>query len=184
MKEPTSTKRTVSARDLALILVSASLSFAVALSLRLPTNPDMNNLLGLIGSLIGAALAVAASLVVLARQFETTDERQLRTMRALLSRLRGAGAKLTEPTSALDPARHVREAFTIYHSTRTVAVELQANGPTIAIIAQKLEGRDAITHLHRMIEGGAGVAAADMNQRGEELISLADELTSELGHGL
>ena len=180
---PTSMRK-ITARDVALVVVSASMAGALALSVRLPARPDMNNMLGLIGSLIGAAVAVIAGLIVIARQFETSDERQLRTILALLIKLREAGDDMSQPDAAKDPARYVKNAHTVFHSAQSVASQMQANGPAIAIVAQLMSTSDTATQLQRLIGAGQGIASPDLHQRGEELKTLADDLAERLRAGL
>lgn len=174
----------VSARDAALITISAATAAAIALIMRLPKVPDENNLLGLIGSLIGAAVAVAAGLIVLGRQFETVDERQLNTIRQLLSTLRGQGLSLQHPDALLDPAKYADRAWAAMMATKSVARELQVNGPHIAAVAQLLWDNPMNVHLQRFKDANGGIAGPDLNARGEELVTLADDALGRLTNGL
>lgn len=164
----------ISARDSALVIVAGAIGAASALLLRLPTIPDENNLLGLAGSLIGAAIAVIAGLIVLGRQFETTDERHLRTVRGLLRALRVAGTSLLEPRAALDPPRHVHEATTLFRAVKSVSGELRATSALMALVAQMFEDEHVHGRLIQLGQPGLGISAQDLTNLGNEVVDIAD----------
>src|SRR5438045_332342 len=103
--------RKFSARDAGLIIASGTTGAATALIARLPHVQDENSMLGRFWRLIGSGVAVIAGLIVLARQFETADERHLRTVRELLLILHISGMTLKTQDAPLDPAKHVSRAF-------------------------------------------------------------------------
>lgn len=174
----------VSARDAALVTISAATAAAIASIIRLPKVPDENNLLSLVGSLIGAAVAVAAGLIVLGRQFETVDERQLNTIRQLLTTLRTQGISLRHPDALLDPAKFADRAWAAMMAAKSVARELQVNGPRIAAVAQLLWDNPMNAHLQRFRDAQGGIAGPDLDARGEELVILADDALGRLTAGL
>lgn len=174
----------INARDVALVVVSGSLAAAAALVARLPSRPDENNLLGLIGSLIGAAIAVIAGLLILARQFETADERHLSSLRALINDLRQGGIAMAAHDAALDPVRHVDEGMAAYSACQTIAEDLRANGASVARVAERLRTAKVRRELVRLVEANGGVAAPDLAARGQELTALAEELSDRVKGGL
>lgn len=174
----------INARDAALIVVSGSFAAAAALAARLPARPDENNLLGLIGSLIGAAIAVLAGLLVLARQFETADERHLSTLRALINDLKQAGVAMAADDAALNPARHVDEAVAAYSACETIAEDFRANGASVARVAERLRSAKVRRELARLAEANGGVVAPDLAARGVEIAALAEELSDRVRQGL
>lgn len=174
----------LSARDAGLIIGSLALGSALALASRLPAVPDENNLLGLIGSLVGAAVAVIAGLIILARQFETADERHIKTIRQLLEVLKLRGATMQLADAALDPAKHVKNAFSALCAAKSVTRELQASGPHMAAVAQLLHESDVSGQLIRLNQAGIGIATPDLMARGSEITALADEALRQLASGL
>ena len=173
-----------SAKDWAMIIASSAIGAAVGLMIRLPKLPDENNMLGLVGSLIGAAIAVIAGLLVLARQFETSDERHLRTIRQLLQALNDAGGAMTALNAVNDPVRHVKRAFSALAAAKSVTRELQAAGPHVAAVAQMLDESDVNGQLIRLSQPNIGIAAADLNARGGEVVALANAASQRLNNGL
>jgi uncharacterized membrane protein YccC len=174
----------VSARDVALVIVSAAIGAGLGLLLRLPKVPDENNLLGLIGSLIGAAIAVIAGLIVLARQFERADERHLRTVKQLLAVLKISGMTLRTADARLNPPKHINRALSALQAARSVTRELQANGPHIARVAEILDDSEAGGHLRRLSQPGIGIADPDLSACGESTVGLAERALTMLKDGL
>lgn len=169
-----------------LVVGSAAIGGAIGLWMRLPTKPDENNMLGLFGSLIGAGLAVITGLVVLARQFETADERHLRTTEALLKALKTSATALNSVAATNDPRRYVGYAYSALRSAQSVTRELQAAGPNIAAVAQLLEESDAAAELIRLKNLGPdlGIQVGQLQARGNETVALADNALDKLKGGL
>ena len=163
------------------MVVPSAITGAAALMLRLPAKPDMNNMLGLIGSLIGAAVAVIAGLVVLARQFETTDERHRRTIRNLLLALQESGNKLKKPEAAVNPTQFITHTQMLFRAAKTVSGELRATGAGIAVIATMFEHGDLEQRLAHLSRPGLGVNVAGLSNCGDEVLDLANSSLEFLG---
>ena len=164
----------ISARDIAIVVAAAAFGAGLGLMVRLPKVPDENNLLGLIGSLIGAAIAVIAGLLVLARQFEATDERHLRTVRGLLRGLLKAGTTLREPEAALDPPTPIQHATTLFRAVKSVSGELRATSAMMAIVAQMFEDEQVHGRLIHLGQPGLGINSADLSNLGNEVVDIAE----------
>jgi len=174
-------KLRLTARDLALIIISGAICAATALAFRLPNAPDENNLIGLIGSLIGAAIAVIAGLIVLARQFETVDERNLRTVRNLLLSFRKSGNELKSPAAALDPVKFVTDAQIFFLALKSVTAELRASTPGMAVVAQMFAHGYVEQRLEHLSTPGLGINAVDLENCGNEVVDLAQGSMNLLG---
>ena len=170
--------------EISAALISGAACAGIALFFRLPAKPDGNSLLSLAGSLVGAAIAVAASLVVLSKQFETTDQRHLRTIRNLLTRMKIQGRRMASPHGALDPARYSKEAGAAFRIATAIASEIRSSGPNIAIVSHELESDDFVKHIARFEAANGGISAPDLKARGEELAKLSDDCLQRLTRGL
>jgi hypothetical protein len=173
-----------SARDIAMVTVSMSIGAAVALLARLPAMPDGNAMMGLIGALLGAAVAVIAGLTVLARQFETVDQRNLQTMRTIVARMKVAGRVLGTEDAPLNPVPIVQRAARAFRTGQRISRELQASGPNIAAAAELFDESDLSAHFQRLLVPGIGIATPDLTARSSEIVAFADRVSNQLEQGL
>lgn len=171
----------VTAREFSLVVVSSAISAAIVLATRLPKVPDMNNMLGLMGSLVGAGIAVVAGLLVLARQFEATDERHRRTVRNVLLGLRRSGEELRKPEANLNPTKYVTDAQTLFRAAKAVSSELRATSSSMAVIATMFEHGYVEQRLDHLGTPGLGIHPADLENCGNEVLDLANGSLAFLG---
>jgi len=148
---------------------------------------NVSDWIGFLGSVLGAGITIIGAYVVFHLQNQATDQRQLETIRELLNHLRTAGEIMAGSNGVLDPTACVNTAILSYMTTESVAQHIRASGPRIAYVAQRLEystTKRKLISFQRTIEDGGGIAASDLQARGDEVTQLVDVLLDRLGPGL
>ncbi|MBV9528286.1 hypothetical protein [Sphingomonas sp.] len=177
-------KLNVTARDTGLVIAALAIGAAAGLWTHLPTTPDEDNLLGLIGSLIGAAIALIAGLIVIWRQFETTDQRHLRTVSTLLRAFRKTGISLQEPSALRNPPFYIGQAYSLFKTIRSVSSELRTTGARFAVVAQTFEDETLARMFDEFLKPGRDLTSLDLNKLGGIVLGIATSSINVLENGV
>jgi hypothetical protein len=132
------------------------------------------------GSMMGASVTVIGALLVVGWQTVADDYRKRRTMLQLIEDVWTAGSLMAQEEAALDPARYTNRALFAYQAVKSVASERRSESIGFARVAQQLEGSTLLTHLVRLHAAQGGIAAADLQARGKEMMEFARDLRGEL----
>lgn len=135
-----------------------------------------------VGSLLGAGAGVGAAFLAVHLAQHSADQRDLKTLRDLLTEFASLAADMHE-LALTNPARGKSAALVHYRATRDAAIGMRTRGANAAKVAALLETDDLGNQLHRL-HGDPNAQSADVQGRAGEMRELGQQLLAVLTPGL